>query len=194
MGNYFVLFCFFTHFLVFINFLKTFVNYIDTKGLFRYNLFLLKTKKWKHYSKIIFKYVNNVVGPIFNEKVTKKWSLWDPWTVHECTVHGRVIKSCSLKKKKKTAQIGKCRRAMWIQTPPKCARYSHHLILKYSDQNSIFTCTTQNFKASFRRRECKWMKRIILEYYFLPLFESINGGNRKSIPLFRSLSRKEWNR
>ena len=147
MGNYFVLFCFFTHFLVFINFLKTFINYIDTKGPFRYNLFLLKTEKWKHCSKIIFKYVNSIVWPIFNEKVTKKWSLWDPWTVHGCTVRKRIIKSYGLKKK--NAQIGKRKRATWIQTPPKCAKYSHHLILKYSDQNSIFTCTTQNFKISF---------------------------------------------
>ena len=27
---------------------------------------------WKHCSKIIFKYVNSIVGPIFNEKVVKK--------------------------------------------------------------------------------------------------------------------------
>ena len=145
----------------------------------------------KTLSKIIFKCVNSIVRPIFSEKVTKKWSLWDPWTVHGCIVHGRIIKSYGLKKK--NAQIGKRRRVTWIQTPPKCARYSHHLILKYSDQNSIFTCTTQNFKTSFRRRECKWMKRIILEYYFIPLFGSINGGNGKSIQLFGSLSRKELN-
>ena len=36
---------------------------------------------WKYYSKIIFKYVNSAVGPIFNEKVVKKYNLWDPWTV-----------------------------------------------------------------------------------------------------------------
>ena len=34
----------------------------------------LKTKK--HCSKIIFKCVNDIVGPIFNEKVDKKWYLW----------------------------------------------------------------------------------------------------------------------
>ena len=33
---------------------------------------------WKYCSKIIFKYVNSIVGPIFNEKLVKKWSLWDP--------------------------------------------------------------------------------------------------------------------
>ena len=42
---------------------------------------------WKHYSKIIFKCVNSTVEPIFNEKVVEKWSLWDPWIVHRCTIH-----------------------------------------------------------------------------------------------------------
>jgi len=32
----------------------------------------LKLKTEKHCSKIIFKYVNNTVGPIFNEKVVEK--------------------------------------------------------------------------------------------------------------------------
>ena len=42
-------------------------------------LLKLKTYCWNHCSKIIFKCVNSTVGPIFNEKVTKKWNLW----VHE---------------------------------------------------------------------------------------------------------------
>ena len=37
------------------------------------------------------------------------------------------------------------------------------------------------------------MKRISLEYSFIPLFGSFNGRNRKLIPLFGSLSRREWN-
>ena len=41
--------------------------------------------------------------------------------------------------------------------------------------------------------EWKGMKRLILEYFFLPLFGSFNGGNGKSIPLFESLSGREWN-
>ena len=41
--------------------------------------------------------------------------------------------------------------------------------------------------------EWKEMKRIILEYSSLPLFGSFNGGNGKLIPLFRSLSVREWN-
>ena len=31
---------------------------------------------WKHCSKIIFKCMNSIVGPIFNEKVAEKWNLW----------------------------------------------------------------------------------------------------------------------
>ena len=42
--------------------------------------------------------------------------------------------------------------------------------------------------------EMKGMKRIILEYSFILLFGSFNGGNGKSIPLFGSLSRREWNK
>ena len=37
-------------------------------GLFGLNLLLLKlkTENWKYGNKIIFKYVNSIVGPIFN--------------------------------------------------------------------------------------------------------------------------------
>ena len=37
------------------------------------------------------------------------------------------------------------------------------------------------------------MKRIILEYSSIPLFGSFNGANGKLIPLFESLSGREWN-
>ena len=42
----------------------------------------------------------------------------------------------------------------------------------------------------------KWklMKKIILEYYSLPLFGSFNGRNEKLIPLFGDLNEREWNR
>ena len=39
-------------------------------------LLKLKTYCWNHYSKIIFKCVNSAIGPIFNEKIDKKWNLW----------------------------------------------------------------------------------------------------------------------
>ena len=41
--------------------------------------------------------------------------------------------------------------------------------------------------------EWKGMKIIILEYSSISLFGSFNGGNGKSIPLFESLSGREWN-
>ena len=41
--------------------------------------------------------------------------------------------------------------------------------------------------------EWKGIKRIILEYSFLLLFESFNGGNGKFILLFGSLSERKWN-
>ena len=63
--------------------------------------YFAETENWKHCNKIIFKCVNSAVEPIFNEKVDKKWSLWDPWTVHKCTVHRRTGQPLRLKRKKK---------------------------------------------------------------------------------------------
>ena len=61
--------------------LKRVIQY-STKDLSGLNLLLLKlkTKNWKHCSKIIFKCVNSTVGPIFNIFLRIKW-LWVPWTV-----------------------------------------------------------------------------------------------------------------
>ena len=36
----------------------------------------LKTENWKYCNKIIFKYMNSTVGPIFNKKFDKKLNLW----------------------------------------------------------------------------------------------------------------------
>ena len=42
--------------------------------------------------------------------------------------------------------------------------------------------------------EWKRMKKIILEYSSILLFESFNEGNESSFPcLFGSLSRRKWN-
>ena len=41
--------------------------------------------------------------------------------------------------------------------------------------------------------EWNGMKRIILEYSSFLLFRSFNGENEKLIPLFGSLSGREWN-
>ena len=56
---------------------------------------------WKHCSEIIFKCINSVVGPTFNKKVAEKCNLWNPWTMHGCTVHSWQSQLCRLKKKKK---------------------------------------------------------------------------------------------
>ena len=39
-------------------------------------------ENWKHYNKIIFKYLNNFIKLIFNKKVTETWILWVPWTMY----------------------------------------------------------------------------------------------------------------
>ena len=59
-------------------------------------LLKLKTENWKHCSKIIFKCVNSIVGPNFNEKVTKKWDLWVPYTIHGPTELIKRLKSQQL--------------------------------------------------------------------------------------------------
>ena len=38
--------------------------------------YFVETENWKYCSKIIFKCVNSAMGPIFNEKIDKKWNLW----------------------------------------------------------------------------------------------------------------------
>ena len=62
-----------------------------------------------------------------------------------------------------------------------CKKFSNSAIMQFYLQ------------ASFGRREWKGIKRIILEYSSIPLFGSFNGGNGKLIPLFGSLSGREWN-
>ena len=64
---------------------STFITYLnELLGCvwIEFILLKLKTENWKHCSKIIFKCVNSAAGPIFNEKIDKKWNLW----VHkQCT-------------------------------------------------------------------------------------------------------------
>ena len=66
--------------------------------------YFAKIENWKHCNKVIFKCVNSVMGPIFNEKVTEKWSLW----VHEqCTgalFTGEFVNNCGWNTKKKKAE------------------------------------------------------------------------------------------
>ena len=67
-----------------------------------------KLKTEKYCSIIIFKCVNSTVRPIFNEKVAEKCSLWDPWIVHENTVHGRKVKKLRIGKKKNNSETRTC--------------------------------------------------------------------------------------
>ena len=67
--------------------------------------YFAEIENWKYYSKIIYKYVNNAVRPIFNEKVAEKWSLW----VREQIVHGRLGQQLQLEKKKRKKK-GKLRK------------------------------------------------------------------------------------
>ena len=69
-------------------------------------LLKLKTYCWNHCSKIIFKCVNSTVGPIFNEKIDKKWNLWvhkqctnvftEKWSKVAATVHVPYMNSSRL--------------------------------------------------------------------------------------------------
>ena len=68
-------------------------------------LILLKTKNWKHCNKIIFKYMNSVVGPNFNENFVKKRGLWVSWTV--LGTHWTATECASQKKKKKRPDAGR---------------------------------------------------------------------------------------
>ena len=58
--------------------------------------YFAETENWKHCNKIIFKYVNSNVGLNFNEKVTQKWNLWIPCTVHGTTKLIKKLKSQQL--------------------------------------------------------------------------------------------------
>ena len=108
-------------------------------GSFGYN-WKLKTETEKHCSKIIFKCVNNIVGPIFNEKVTEKWCLWVLWTEYRYTVHERKVKSSDFEKKKKVTKTQTC---IWKaqNVLPKCTLIaspeSSWLILEVLDEETM---------------------------------------------------------
>ena len=83
--------------------------------------YFVKIENWKYFSKIIFKCMNSVVRPIFNEKVAKKCNLWDPRTMHGCTIHSWLVNNCRMNKKKKTKRRTQNANAklIWIQTGTK---------------------------------------------------------------------------
>ena len=62
-------------------------------------------------------------------------------------------------------------------------------------KKSLNLISFPSIPSNLGKNEIEWkqMKRIILEYFFFPLLGSFNGGNGKLIPLFGSLSGREWN-
>ena len=69
--------------------------------------------------------MNSAVRPIFNEKVTEKWNLWDPWTVHPCIVHdwlGQIVQLEPKKKKKREKTQGKTQ--TWDLAQSKCSQHN----------------------------------------------------------------------
>ena len=154
-------------------------------GLFRYYLFLLKIKNWKHCCKIIFKCVNSVVWPIFNEKVAKKWSLWDLWTMHGCTVHRRIVKSCGLKKKK-----GKCaNRKAQTHNMDRNPTYIRKLQL---DGSKYLSSTKSQKKWIYWRQKHLDGSRSSQRFYSRRNLET--SMNRDSIKICREKEKEELNR
>ena len=98
---------------------------------------------WKYCSKIIFKCVNSAVGPIFNEKIDKKWNLWvrkqctdalftENWSKVAATVHVTYMNSSCLwgenawkkRKRKKRGENTETQRS--IQTLPYYYYFEKH--------------------------------------------------------------------
>ena len=124
-------------------------------------LLKLKTYYWNHCSKIIFKCVNSTVGPIFNEKIDKKWNLWVRKQCTDALFTGKsqylrlLFMYCSLnssrippktrEKKKKNeknenAASPKCRRRLSaIQTSTKCMPFRTKLMQKKEAINFKWT-------------------------------------------------------
>ena len=117
--------------------------------------YFAETKNWKHCSKIIFKCVNSAVGPIFNEKIDKKWNLWvhkqctdtlftEDWSKVVATVHvpyinstacwGKSVKKKKKKKKRKTQKLKT--QQPWIQTVPKFSKTNY--------LNSCYVCKSRH--------------------------------------------------
>ena len=101
----------------------------------------IQLKIEKHCSKIIFKCVNSIVGPIFNEKVDKKWYLWVHkqctnalFTVEKVNLYGWKLKK---KKKKKAEMCFAPRRGRKTHKP----NIALEFILEKCYLNNIFTPT-----------------------------------------------------
>ena len=69
-------------------------------------------KNWKYCSKIIFKYVNSAVRPIFNENFDEKRDLW---TVHGIHWKNRIVVEMRVSKKKKNWKMQTLEQIISIQ-------------------------------------------------------------------------------
>ena len=88
--------------------------------------------------------------------------------------------------------------SIFVALISKLARYEYRRTVQKTSFGKkshihIFVLSLYSAKASLGRGEWNGMKGIVLEYSSLPLFGSFNGENGKLIPLFQSLSRREWN-
>ena len=92
------------------------------RGPFGLSLLLLKTENWKHCSKIIFKCVNSIMGPIFNIFLIREQCMHSVWTVHTLfTTVKSVPQSQKMRAKKKKKQQKTWREN--VDAEPKRLRY-----------------------------------------------------------------------
>ena len=70
---------------------------------------------WKHCREIIFKCVNNTVGPIFNEKVAEKCNLWVREQYTEVLFTEDLVNNCGLEKKKKKRKRKTQKEKTWMR-------------------------------------------------------------------------------
>ena len=88
-------------------------------GVFGLNLLLLKTENWKHCSKIIFKCVNSIVGPIFNIFLIREQCMHSVWTVYTLFITVKIVsQSQQMREKKKEQKTWTYKRGRGAQTPP----------------------------------------------------------------------------
>ena len=82
------------------------LNKYPTKGLFGYRLFCwkLKTENWKHYNKIIFKYVNSPWDPFLMKVLLKKEIYGSREQYTRPTEQYIITWKMNLKKKKKNTK------------------------------------------------------------------------------------------
>ena len=81
------------------------------------------------------------MGPIFNEKVAEKWTLWDLWTVHVWTVHSwqsQLLRAEKKKKKEKNAEEKRNATFIAIQT-----------VTQQNNEHPWFYVNLQAWKSTF---------------------------------------------